>query len=72
MVARSYAADVSLVNDCLRVNDEQRPFFYNAVHRDIADALIKFKAAGGVPRDPAVRQVRAAPAAYPPEHDLRP
>jgi hypothetical protein len=41
MAARSYAVDVSLVNYCLRVYDEQRPFLYYAVHRDIADALAK-------------------------------
>jgi hypothetical protein len=28
MAARGYAVDVSLVNYCLRVYDEQRPFLY--------------------------------------------
>jgi hypothetical protein len=51
--ARSYAVDVSLVNYCLRVYDEQRPFLYYAVHRDIADALAKLKAADAEPRQNA-------------------
>lgn len=51
--ARSYAVDVSLVNYCLRVYDEQRPFLYYAVHRDIADGLAKLKAADAEPRQNA-------------------
>jgi hypothetical protein len=53
MAARSYAVDVSLVNYCLRAYDEQRPFLYYAVHRDIADALAKLKAADAEPRQNA-------------------
>jgi len=45
MAARSYAVDVSLVNYCLRIYDEQRPFLYYAVQRDIEEALARLKAA---------------------------
>jgi hypothetical protein len=45
MAARSYAADVSLVNYCLRIYDEQRPFLYYAVLLDIDKALDTLKAA---------------------------
>jgi hypothetical protein len=42
--ARSYAVDVSLVNYCLRVYDEQRPFLYYAVQLDLEKALDTLKA----------------------------
>jgi hypothetical protein len=45
MAARSYAVDVSLVNYCLRVYDEQRPFLYYAVLRDLDEAMARLKAA---------------------------
>jgi hypothetical protein len=45
--------DVSPVNYCLRVYDEQWPFLYYAVHRDIEDAVVKLKAAHAEPRQNA-------------------
>jgi hypothetical protein len=45
MAARSYAVDVSLVNYCLRLYDEQRPFLYYAVQLDLEKALDTLKAA---------------------------
>jgi hypothetical protein len=42
--ARGYAVDVSLVNYCLRVYDEQRPFLYYAVLLDLAKAVDTLKA----------------------------
>jgi hypothetical protein len=47
--ARGYAADVSLVNYCLRVYDEQRPFLYYAVLLDLAKAVETLKAADAEP-----------------------
>jgi hypothetical protein len=51
--ARGYAADVSLVNYCLRVYDEQRPFLYYAVYYavqlDLAKALDTLEAANAEP-----------------------
>ena len=49
--ARGYAADVSLVNYCLRVYDEQRPFlyYYYAVLLDLAKAVDTLKAADADP-----------------------
>jgi hypothetical protein len=47
--ARGYAADVSLVNYCLRVYDEQRPFLYYAVQLDLAKALDTLEAADAEP-----------------------
>jgi hypothetical protein len=49
MAARSYAVDVSLVNYCLRLYDEQRPFLYWAVLRDLDDAMAKLKASDAEP-----------------------
>ena len=47
--ARGYAADVSLVNYCLRVYDEQRPFLYYAVLLDLEKAVDTLKAANADP-----------------------
>jgi hypothetical protein len=47
--ARGYAADVSLVNYCLRLYDEQRPFLYYAVLLDLAKAVDTLKAADADP-----------------------
>ena len=49
MAARSYAVDVSLVNYCLRLYDEQRPFLYWAVLRDLDEAMARLKAADAEP-----------------------
>jgi hypothetical protein len=51
--ARGYAADVSLVNYCLRIYDEQRPFLYYAVLLDIDKALETLKAADADPSQSA-------------------
>jgi hypothetical protein len=50
--ARGYA-DVSLVNYCLRIYDEQRPFLYYAVLLDIDKALETLKAADADPSQSA-------------------
>ena len=47
--ARSYAVDVSLVNYCLRLYDEQRPFLYYAVYLDLEKALGLLRGAGAEP-----------------------
>jgi hypothetical protein len=49
MAARSYAVDVSLVNYCLRLYDEQRPFLYWAVLRDLDEAMARLKASNAEP-----------------------
>jgi hypothetical protein len=51
--AEGYAADVSLVNYCLRVYDEQRPFLYYAVLLDLEEALAVLKAADAEPKQKA-------------------
>jgi hypothetical protein len=51
--ARGYAANVSLVNYCLRIYDEQRPFLYYAVLLDIDKALETLKAADADPSQSA-------------------
>ena len=47
--ARSYAADVSLVNYCLRVYDEQRPFLYYVLLLDLTKAVDTLKVADADP-----------------------
>jgi hypothetical protein len=51
--ARAYAADLSLVNYCFRVSDEQRPFLYYAVLLDLQGALGVLTAADAKPQQKA-------------------
>ena len=51
--AQGYAADVSLVNYCLRVYDEQRPFLYYAVLLDLEEAMAVLKGADAKPQQKA-------------------
>jgi hypothetical protein len=51
--AQGWAADVSLVNYCLRVYDEQRPFLYYAVLLDLEEAMAVLKAVDAQPQQKA-------------------
>jgi hypothetical protein len=51
--AQGYAADVSLVNYCLRVYDEQRPFLYYAVLLDLEEAMAVLKGVDAKPQQKA-------------------